>query len=720
MGVEIVQGTNQKPASSQLLVEMFSSQTNLTGHLFIGYPIINTSEGRHLIDAVFMSADKGIVLFDLIEGSDVGDYEFRQDDSANKLEGRLKAHRELMQRRDLLIPIHTISFAPGINNLSLYSKYDYPLVNSKSFAYEMKNLRWDNSDKKIYKKSLSVIESVSTIRKNRLGRAAIKENSRGHRLKELEDSIATLDNMQIRAVIETVEGVQRIRGLAGSGKTIVLALKAAYLHAQHPEWRIAVTFNTRSLKEHFHRLINNFSIAQTGEEPDWNVLRIVTAWGAAGGSERDGIYHEFCREHDIAYFDFGSARNKFGRGREFTGACEYALNQVREDREIYDVILLDEAQDFSPAFLRLCYESLKVPKRFIYAYDELQSLSGESLPTPEEIFGKKSDGSPEVSFNYAKIDGPQCDITLKKCYRNSRPVLVTAHALGFGIYREPVKSDEMGLIQMFGYPQLWEDVGYQSKKGELKEGAPITLHRTIDSSPAFLETHSPIDDLVLFKNFDDEESQAEWLANEIKRNLQSDELKHDDIIVINPDPLTTRQNVGPIRRRLLEMGIDSHLAGVDTNADVFFQPDSTSVTFTGIYRAKGNEAGMVYIINAQDCHSTAWNLASIRNRLFTAITRSKAWVRVLGVGSNMKKLEQEYEQLRQRDFELSFVYPTKEQRNKLWIIHRDMTARDRKRLKNHQKSLDSLIADIESGDVHLEDLDENRRAKLRDILIKKG
>ena len=44
----------------------------------------------------------------------------------------------------------------------------------------------------------------------------------------LEKSIATLDQQQNRAAIETVEGVQRIRGLAGSGKTIVLAIKAAY------------------------------------------------------------------------------------------------------------------------------------------------------------------------------------------------------------------------------------------------------------------------------------------------------------------------------------------------------------------------------------------------------------------------------------------------------------------------------------------------------------
>src|SRR5206468_3119927 len=121
------------------------------------------------------------------------------------------------------------------------------------------------------------LQSLSTIRKARTKRTVVQPDSRGARLQHLEDSIATLDMLQSKAVIETVDGVQRIRGLAGSGKTIVLALKAAYLHAQHHEWRIAVTFNTRSLKGQFRRLINNFFLEQTGEEPDWNNLRIVNA-----------------------------------------------------------------------------------------------------------------------------------------------------------------------------------------------------------------------------------------------------------------------------------------------------------------------------------------------------------------------------------------------------------------------------------------------------------
>src|SRR3546814_13440107 len=68
--------------------------------------------------------------------------------------------------------------------------------------------------------------------------------------------------------------------LAGSGKTIVLALKAAYLHTQYPNWRIAVTFHTRARKGQFRRLINHLCIEQSGEEPDWTKIRGINAWGA--------------------------------------------------------------------------------------------------------------------------------------------------------------------------------------------------------------------------------------------------------------------------------------------------------------------------------------------------------------------------------------------------------------------------------------------------------
>lgn len=719
MSVEVIQGTNQKHAASAELIKIIRNQSDLSGQLFIGFPIIGTPEGPHAIDALLVSKDKGITIFDLIEGNDKGnlrDFERRQDDSANKLDSKLRLHPNLLNRRNLLVEIHALSFAPGISDLSEYAGDDYRIANSETLTDELKSLDdWTPSKPNIYEETLSVLENVSTIRENRVKREIEREDSRGAKLKRLEDSIATLDNLQGKAVIETVDGVQRIRGLAGSGKTIVLALKAAYLHAQHPDWRIAVTFNTRSLKGLFQSLIHRFSLEQ-GNEPDWEKLRIIHAWGAAGGIEREGIYHEFCRVNNVEYSDYQAARRTFSRNKEFSGVCARALNQISESRQVYDAILVDEAQDLPQEFLRLCYGLLKAPHRLVYAYDELQSLTGETLPPPEEIFGSGSDGTPNVQLNKTDANGPRNDIILEKCYRNSRPVLVTAHALGFGVYRDPQAQSGTGLIQMFDYPQLWEEIGYEIKQGDLREGSSVTLHRPEHSSPKFLEEHSEDDDLVQFIVFDSKNEQAEWLIKAIKENIDNDELRHDDIIVINPDPITTRREVGLLRSLLMDMGINSHIAGVHTDPNVFFEQES--VTFTGIFRAKGNEAGMVYVINAQDCHGTTLNLANKRNQLFTAITRSKAWVRVLGVGDDMRELKKEYTRLKSRNFELNFDYPTAEQREQLRIVHRDMNREGIARLDRRQESMFDLIQDIKSGNVHVEDLDSDLVSTLKDLLNK--
>ena len=724
MSIEIVRGTNDKPVSSGELAQILSGRTDLSGQLLIGYPIISTPEGRCIIDALLVCPARGIILFDLIQGTRTSDYGKRQDDLANKLEARLKTHSNLMQRRELRLPIHTLSFAPGVNNLHEHTKDEYLIANRDNLIQTLQAFNWPNQKETVYKHALSALQSISTIRKSRTKRKLTEVKSRGAKLKRLEESIALLDSMQSKAVIETVEGLQRIRGLAGSGKTIVLALKAAYLHAQHPEWRIAVTFNTRSLKGLFRRLINLFSIEQTGEEPNWENLRIVNAWGAPGGDERDGIYYEFCRAHDIEYLDFRSARQKFGSGEEFSEACKQAISLVQEDKQpyderLYDVILVDEAQDLPEEFLRLCYRLLKSPCRLVYAYDELQNLSEQSLASPEEIFAKEAKRPLWAQSNSASNGGPNQDIILETCYRNSRPVLTTAHAIGFGVHREPRKQGEMGLVQMFDDPQLWEKIGYQCTEGELLEGSSVTLCRSEQTSPRFLEDHSPIEDLIKFREFDTEEEQTKWLTSQIKKNLQNDELQHSDIIVINPDPLTTRKQTGPIRSRLWDIGIASHLAGVDTDPDIFFQSKGQSVTFSGIYRAKGNEAGMVYIINAQDFYF-AGNLASIRNRFFTAVTRSKAWVRVLGVGRGMKELIKEYEKLKDKNFELQFTYPTGEQRKQLRIIHRDTMGKERYTLQQQNRHLAAgLVRAIETGKLHREDLDEESVAKLKAFLAGK-
>lgn len=714
MTLDIVRGTGTKPAASRALVDALEEAPNLAGRLFIGFPIIRTATGPQAVDALWLSKEKGIVVFDLVEADDLGDYQARQDDIFNAIEGHLRLDRRLVHRRNLRIPVNAVSFAPQCIDPD---EDGYPVLASANVVYELAKLDgWYDSCSDAYKAALSALENVSTIRRS--SRSRPRAASRAAKLRQLEDAIATLDPWQSRAVVETIEGVQRIRGLAGSGKTIVLALKAAYLHTLHPEWLIAITFYTRSLKDTFRRLVRDFHIRYAGEEPDWSRLEVVNAWGTRRG---DGIYSEFCRKNGIDYLDFSAAK-LLSQSDPFAGACERALADVPRKKVVYDAMLVDEAQDLPPAFLQLCYALLKKPKRLVYAYDELQRLSGESMPSPEALFGKKTNGKPQVS-----LDTKQ-DIVLRTCYRNSRPILITAHAIGFGIYRRPPKTiihrrrtgtryshQALGLVQMFDQANLWLDVGYIEKEGALADGQEIVLRRDSDTSPEFLENHSPIDDLVQFHVFEDENEQARWIVAEIEKNIKHDGLRHDDIVVINTDPLTTRKKTGAIRARLLERGIDCHLAGVDTDRDTFFMEDYPSITLSGVPRAKGNEAAMVYVVNSQAGIAGTYNVAGVRNRLFAAITRSKAWVRVAGVGPDMKELKSEYEKLVENDFELRFRYPTSSERAEIRTIHRDVSPQQQAKRNRTNSDLKEVIRSIKRGECSVEDIDPKVRHEFLSI-----
>lgn len=697
-------GTGKKPVSSERLAEYFENHVKFEGYLYLGYPLIGAIDGGYQIDALLISREHGAVVFNLIEGAYDEKIQLAeiQDESYTKFESKLKLHKDLTDKRKLSVELNVPVFAPAWKGHS-DSDSDYPvLLTDEDLKKFLGSITRGSSDK--YEKLVSVIQSITKIRHRNKREYVKNELSRGGKLKELEDSIANLDRHQSTAVIETVEGVQRIRGLAGSGKTIVLALKVAYLHAKKPSRKMAVTFNSRALKNQFKHLITLFTFEHINEEPDWDKIDIIHAWGSP--SIR-GIYYEACFNHNIEYLDFKAAEAcTTVHGKGFDVACEKAFNEIKNFQQTYDVILIDEAQDFSPYFLRLCFGLLKKPKHLVYAYDELQNISNKQMPSPEELFGYDSTGSPLVSLKNTSGKAKQ-DIVLDVCYRNSKPILATAHALGFGIYREK------GLIQMFEQHQLWKDVGYKVKKGNLADGNAVTLYRDEKSSPGFLERHSDIDDIITFKTFNSSEEQTQYLVSEIKKNITSDELKLDDIMVIHPSPFTIKSAVGTIRRELFNKGINSNLAGVTTTPDEFFSDDA--IVFTHIYRAKGNEASMVYIINAHECFD-AVNRTQKRNMLFTALTRSKAWVRVIGFGPDMQALQKEFKAVKKNDFELEFVYPTEEEREKLSIVNRDMSVQERKDLDKNSKLVGVLLDNLRSGHLHKEDLPEEIRQQLKKLL----
>lgn len=125
---------------------------------------------------------------------------------------------------------------------------------------------------------------------------------------------------------------------------------------------------------------------------------------------------------------------------------------------------------------------------------------------------------------------------------------------------------------------------------------------------------------------------------------------------------------------------------------------------------------MVYVINAQDCYGGPFNIGRVRNQLFTAITRSKAWVKVLGVGPKMTKLREEYERVEQQNYELNFVYPDAETRKHLKVVNRDLSAAEQRKIEVAASDLSRLVSDLDAGRVRLEDLPAETLEVLRKIL----
>jgi superfamily I DNA and RNA helicase len=270
---------------------------------------------------------------------------------------------------------------------------------------------FESLDENLLRPLNAAIQRVSTLRPSKRRENVTRSDSRGATIKKIEQEIANLDQWQNRGAIEYVDGPQRIRGLAGSGKTVVLALKAAYLHARHPEWAIAVAFQSRALYQQFRDLIRRFMYDQIEDEPDWSKLQVMHGWG----SSRDtGVYSTICSHYGVAPQSWRTADGKYG-SRAFEGVCEELVPVIREQgpRPIFDAILIDEAQDFPISFFRVIYDVVRAPRRIIWAYDDLQNLGDYEMPSERELFGSDEHG-PRVTLRNDP-DKPRQDIVLPVC-----------------------------------------------------------------------------------------------------------------------------------------------------------------------------------------------------------------------------------------------------------------------------------------------------------------
>ena len=124
---------------------------------------------------------------------------------------------------------------------------------------------------------------------------------------------------------------------------------------------------------------------------------------------------------------------------------------------------------------------------------------------------------------------------------------------------------------------------------------------------------------------------------------------------------------------------------------------------------------MVYVANANECNS-AYNQALMRNALFAAMTRSRAWVRVSGFGAGMQSLVDEFEKVKANGFTLKFKIPTVDELQQLRRIHRDLSPEEKRKRTRQKNQLEKIFSSMAEDGIKITDLDPALANQLRELL----
>ncbi|MFW5980323.1 MAG: ATP-binding domain-containing protein [Halanaerobiales bacterium] len=642
------------------------------------YPIFSRlGENRKEPDIVIADKKQGIIvievmeyIIDEIEDVSYDKWEFKDDENLESpyylvedqlyaIKGLYESERSLRKikgKSAVVLPNikssewenkgflrENLIFADELGQKTFFKKIDE--LEAIFGRHKMNNKQW--------KDLLMVLTGQNTYREENRDKDKDRQTRSGVKALIKEDLFEV--DMQQEVIGKTIPpGPQRIRGIAGSGKTVLLAQKAAHMHLKHPEWKIALVFFTRSLYDSTIREVDKwlkrFSNGEVRYDPKTNDnLLVLHAWGA---KEQAGFYTTLCQKHKIRSLNAGSSQLGEGDPNEkLVKACKLLLESVDEIKPIFDAVLIDEAQDLivdaedlkyedKQPFYWLAYKSLKEVddsgnRRLIWAYDEAQSLNSLNIPSAPQLFGDDPQFKRMVSgFHEGGIRKSEI---MNKCYRTPGPVLTAAHAIGMGLLREG------GMLRGYTTQEDWENIGYKVIEGSFNPvGQKVILHRPPEMTPNRVPQLWN-GDIINFNTHDNRDKELKVLARKIKYNIEEDGLNPArDILVIALGNMKEAYRLKvKAARAIKNEGIDIYIPKAlknnvyypkypDTDPDKFWNEGGVTVCTT--YRAKGNEAYMVYVIGLDKVAEDEANF-TLRNQLFVALTRTKGWLEVSGIGN---------------------------------------------------------------------------------------
>ncbi len=375
-------------------------------------------------------------------------------------------------------------------------------------------------------------------------------------------------------------GPRVVRGVAGSGKTIVLARWVALELVRHQDRDVTVVFGNTALRQHLEALIEQawrVTVAARGAEPPWGRVNLVHV-GTLLGDLMDEARLPRPPRGGTAEYDYESQARSL---REAALAPRFGL------------LYLDEAQDLGHETLALLV-SLVIPARdpddqtrswtpIRIFYDNAQNVYRRSTPRWAE-FGLDVRGRSAV---------------LRESFRTTRASMELALDIVDAL--RPLEED----------PDMHELIAPRS-------GPPVLVREASGGWRAdFCVEQGQTPQVALHDSQDDELAALVGVV----RNWLDQAVAPRDIRVL-----------APRRRRCDQLASALQANGIDAVAlrNTAFQNSDPRVVVTTPQSFKGYEAELVAVVGVEEFVTRSEGKVLVE-ALYVALTRARTWMWVSGV-----------------------------------------------------------------------------------------
>lgn len=226
----------------------------------------------------------------------------------------------------------------------------------------------------------------------------------------IPDVIRIMDLEQERLARSLGDGHRVIHGVAGSGKTMILAYRCMHLAKLATKPILVLCYN-KTLAARLQQIASEAGVADRV-----NVMN----------------FHAWCHEQlKLYHVDLPSTKN---RSEYFDRLVDTLINAVavgQIPRAQYDAVLIDEGHDFQPGWLQVAAEMVDPSTNsLLLLYDDAQS-----------IYGK---GRQRFSFRSVGVQAQGRTTILRLNYRNTAEVLSVAYEFAKDVLT-PQESDDDGI-----------------------------------------------------------------------------------------------------------------------------------------------------------------------------------------------------------------------------------------------------------------------------------